>query len=128
MKLGWDEDIPLGQKARWLVWLKDLPKLVKLHVQRCYKPAGLGTIKSAKIHHFADASEVGYGLVSYLRLTNGDGRVHCAFLMGKARVSLLKRVTIPRLELTAATVSANMDAMLQRELCDELALGKSVLE
>ncbi|XP_014668804.1 PREDICTED: uncharacterized protein LOC106810053 [Priapulus caudatus] len=33
MKLGWDEDIPPGQKARWLVWLKDLPKLVKLHVQ-----------------------------------------------------------------------------------------------
>ena len=36
--------------------------------------------------------------------------------MGKARVALLKAVTIPRLELTAATVSVHLASLHQHEL------------
>ena len=50
--------------------------------------------------------------------------VCCAFLMGKARVAPLKSVTIPRMELTAATVAVRMDQMMQEEI--ELQLEPSV--
>lgn len=75
-----------------------------------------GEIKSAQLHHFADANERGYGTVSYLRLENFNGAVHCSFIIGKSRVTPLKQTTIPRLELTAATVAVRTDKMLKSEL------------
>lgn len=44
--------------------------------------------------------------------------------MGKARVAPLKPVTIPHLELTAATMAGRVDRMLRREL--DLNLAGSV--
>ena len=64
----------------------------------------------------SDASQVGYGRCSYLRLVDKNGRIHCSLVMGKARVAPLKTVTIPRLELTAATVSVKVASMLKEEL------------
>lgn len=45
--------------------------------------------------------------------------------MGKARVAPLKQITMPRLELQAATLASKMDKMLRREL--QLQLEPSVL-
>ncbi|XP_028679645.2 uncharacterized protein LOC114668167 [Erpetoichthys calabaricus] len=96
--------------------MDDLQLLTDYKVNRCFKPTGFGTIKTAQMHHFADASEDGYGTVTYLVLTNEEGKKHCSFLMGKSRVAPLKQVTIPRLELTAAVVAVKMDKMLKGEL------------
>lgn len=49
-------------------------------------------------------------------MTNGEGKVHVAFLMGKTRVTPLKKQTIPRLELAAATLSVKVDRMLKELL------------
>ena len=42
--------------------------------------------------------------------------IHCALILGKSRVAPLKQITIPRLELTAAVVSAKMSKFLKDEL------------
>ncbi|XP_043091452.1 uncharacterized protein LOC122341848 [Puntigrus tetrazona] len=68
------------------------------------------------MHHFSDASTCGYGQCSYLRMINENDEIHCTFLIGKARVSPSKIITIPRLELTAAVVSVRMSNMLREEL------------
>lgn len=116
LQLGWDEKIPGHLAQQWNEWLQDLERLSDFKVSRCYKPVGFGEIKSAQLHHFADASERGYGTVSYLRQENFDGAVHCSFVIGKSRVAPLKQTTIPRLELTAATVAVRTDKMLKSEL------------
>ena len=85
-------------------------------MDRCFKPAGFGEIKTATLHHFADASDHGYGSVSYLRLINQDDQVHCSFVCGKSRVAPLKQMTIPRMELTSAVVAAKVDKQLGSEL------------
>lgn len=85
-------------------------------VRRCLKPHDFGQLESAQLHRFADVSEGGYGTVSYLSMSNKYQQVHCAFVIGKARVAPLKPVTIPRMELTTATVAVRMDRMLQEEL------------
>lgn len=86
----------------------------EFQVERCIKPADFCLV-TAQLHHFSDASQVGYGTVSYLRFENGD-KVHLAFLLGKARVAPLKQTTIPRLELTAAVLAVHIDQLLQKEL------------
>lgn len=115
-KTDWDNPVPEDIKARWQRWRAELPSLEELSIPRCYKPSNFGPIASAELHHFSDASTQGYSQCSYLRLTNGKGRIHCSFLMGKARVTPLKPVTVPRLELTAAVVSVKICTQLQREL------------
>ncbi|XP_061191724.1 uncharacterized protein LOC133199952 [Saccostrea echinata] len=97
-------------------WFCDLQKLSEFKIDRCVKPIGFGTVCFAQLHHFADASELGYGTVSYLRLENVNNDVHCSFIMGKSRVAPLKQTSIPRLEMTAATVAVRTNKMLKVEL------------
>ena len=115
-KRGWDEEIPEKPQRTWKKWLADLDKLSDLSMSRCFKSSSFGPTKVAQVHHFSDASQDGYGVVSYLLLTNGCEEKHVCFLMGKSRVAPLKQVTIPRMELTAAMVSVKVDRMLKDEL------------
>ena len=72
-------------------------------------------VKSRQIHIFSNA----YGSAANQRLCKNEGRIHCSFLMGKARLAPIKSVTISRLELTAATVSVRLGEILKKELDDK---------
>ena len=98
------------------LWLEELSRLSEFNIRRCIKPTEFGKPTLAQLHHFSDASEGGYGIVSYVRLENNRNEVHVAFLLGKARVTPIKPITIPRLELTAAVLAARMDRLLRAEL------------
>ena len=69
-----------------------------------------------QLHNKSDAPQSGYGQCSYLRLIDENGRIHCSLVMGKAHVATRETVTIPRLELTAATISVRAASMLKEEL------------
>ena len=115
-KCGWDQDVKDCQALRWQEWLAEIKLLEGFTVSRCVQPTAFGPLQSVQLHHFADASETGYGTATYMLLSNQAGGKCCTLLMGKARVAPLKRVTIPRLELTAAVVAVKMDQMLRHEL------------
>ena len=114
--LGWDEIIPTQMQIKWKKWESTLPLLENLTINRCYKPAEFGEVVESSIHHFADACDYGYGQSSYLRLVDKSGRIHCSLVIGKARVAPIKYMTIPRMELVAATLSVKMSILLKREL------------
>ena len=80
------------------------------------KPRSLDEGVSRQLHHFSDASETGYGAVTYLRLTDKKGQIHCAFIMAKSRLVPLKTTSTPRLELSAATVAIKLDKLMRKEL------------
>lgn len=119
-KTDWDDDIPEEYRSRWEKWRKDLPTLEKCTIQRCLKPEHFGKAIESQIHSFSDASFEGYGQVSYLRQVNNKGDIHCAFLMGKSRLAQLKAITIPRLELMAAVLSAKIGNKLAEEIEHDL--------
>ena len=114
--IEWDEEVSEEYRIRWGGWLNDLPLLEKVRVRRYVKPPTFGTVVSRKIHIFSDASVTDYGAVAYFRLRDENDHVHCSFLMGKARLAPVKAVAIPRLEHTAATVSARIGQLLEKEL------------
>ena len=114
--LHWDDTIPDDLLVVWNQWIASVPELSKFSIDTCLKPHDFGQIVSVQIHHFSDASESAYGAVAYLRLVNAEGRIHCAYLLAKSRLAPLKTVTIPRLELAAATIAVRVNKMLVAEL------------
>ena len=86
-KLGWDDPINDDDKERWEKWKNQLSGLPKITVNRCFRPVGFGELKLVDLHSFADASQVAYGAVCYLRLVDVNDRVHCAFLVGRSRLA-----------------------------------------
>ncbi|XP_028395694.1 uncharacterized protein LOC114519723 [Dendronephthya gigantea] len=115
-KLDWDDVISEEDQKRWKMWLDDLPKLENVVINRCLKPANFGDITSCQVHNFSDASQVGYGAVTYLRLTDNQGNVSCSFVMGKSRLAPLKSITVPRMELSAAVLATRLDKITRQEL------------
>ena len=114
--LKWDEPIDDDTAQEWLKWRNNLMTLDGKIIARCLKPENFGNVVSCTLHHFSDACESGYSQPSYIRLLNQRGQVHCTLLIGKSRVAPLKFVSIPRLELTAATLSVKISKMLKNEL------------
>ena len=122
--LSWDEEIGGEESQFWKRWLSELPLLSSVTLPRCLKPIDFGRIENAELHHFADASQIAYGTVSYARLVDENGRMHCNFLAGKSRLAHMKQMTIPRLELSAAVLAVRMNQMLQEEF--QLKFNKTV--
>ena len=123
-QIRWDDAVPAELQARWNKWASELHLLSQVKIRRCLVPPGFGTIASRELHHFSDASSQGYGTVSYLRMVNYKGETHASFLFGKSRLAPIKGVSIPRLELTAATLSVRVNDMLQR--CLQLPVDRVV--
>ena len=120
--VGWDDPLGENERAQWRRWLEDHPKLSELRVNRCFKPAVFGDIVEIQLHLFSDASRSGYSAVAFLRLTDSDRQVYCAFVMGKARLAPIREISIPRLELTAAVVSVKLSKIVREEI--DLKIGR----
>ena len=115
-KKDWDETVSEEHATRWNRWKADIQCLESLNLPRCYTPPEFGKPVRQSLHCFADGSTIGYGNASYLRSTNASGDHHVSLVTGKSRVAPLKSVTIPRLELTAATISVKVGALVKEEL------------
>ena len=67
------------------------------------------------LHVFADASERGFGAVGYVRFENDSGVV-VSFVMANFRVTPLKLVMTPQLELYAEVMATRLAALIWQEL------------
>ena len=114
----WDEPLLPQNKARLLEWLNQVKELEHIKIPRYLQaPWGNGRVPvNIELHHFADASEIGFGTCSYLRYEYSTGLPVIAFVMGKSRLAPIKVSTIVRLELSAAELAADMDELLKYEM------------
>ncbi|KAK2558628.1 hypothetical protein P5673_018821 [Acropora cervicornis] len=100
--LTWDERLPDELAKPALTWFKEIPDLAKIKVPRCLKE--LEQVADSQLHVFMDASQEAYGAVAYLRHEYQSGTVTTRLVMSKAKVTPLKAISVPRLELMAAIV------------------------
>ena len=95
--------------------------LEKIRVPRAIAPSA--SWDGAEVHGFADASERAYAAVIYLRTKTKD-IVNVVLIAAKTKVAPLKTVTLPRLELCAATL---LDARLAGHILEAMGLHRSPL-
>ncbi|XP_055590151.1 uncharacterized protein LOC129742294 [Uranotaenia lowii] len=106
--INWDQKIQDAEWEKWLRWTSLLQKIDGLQIPRHYF-AGLVLNRSVQLHIFTDASEYGYGSAAYFRLVD-DNRIVVSLVRSVAKVAPLKYQSIPRKELQAAVLGANMFA------------------
>nr|XP_037280085.1 uncharacterized protein LOC119173314 [Rhipicephalus microplus] len=115
---GYDWDTPLSDanKQSWDEWKNSLQALNCLRVRRTYVPHSTSEAATREIHVFSDASTSAIAAVAYLRVIDKQGNKHVGFVMGKAKLAPKPDHTIPRLELCAAVLAAEMADAILREL------------
>ena len=115
-KKAWDQPLDGKILQRWQQWNNNLPLLAEVRIPRCYFSRADHEKATLQLHHFCDASEIGYGTCTYLRIVYPDGTVECAFITGKSRNAPIKTVSISRLELQGALLAARVDFSVRQEL------------
>ena len=94
LSLAWDETVPSELAFRWSTWLISLQHISSLRFPRCVIPDEF-VDGSVELHHFCDASQVGYGACTYVRVINQRGKIHVSLLISKNRLAPVNSVTIP---------------------------------
>ncbi|GFY35658.1 integrase catalytic domain-containing protein [Trichonephila clavipes] len=79
-------------------WCGNLPEIT----------SNLQEAESIELHAFSDASEKAYGSSIYLKSISPLGEVKVCLVTTKSRVSPLKQIYIPRLELCGAVLAAKL--------------------
>lgn len=107
---GWDEEMSDGNTCRVQAWWMDMEKISNMRFPRWI---GYSSSDQVDLYGFSDASEKGLGCIIYSKITSRDGRVTTNFIMSKSRVAPIKRMSIPRLELTAALLCSRLMTYVQ---------------
>nr|XP_055074008.1 uncharacterized protein LOC129453697 [Misgurnus anguillicaudatus] len=115
---NWDDSqLPEELQKAWKVWEAELQYLPQVTLPRSYTPASMDNPEvNREIHIFTDASEKAYGAVAYLRSEDPCGSIHLSFLLARSRVAPRKQCSIPRLELCAALIGAQLAKLTENEL------------
>ncbi|XP_071579548.1 uncharacterized protein [Temnothorax nylanderi] len=101
--LHWDDELPSSIQQKWNEFRNQIPEEIK--VPRCIQDQSSVWFE---LHGFGDASELGYGCCLYIRAITNDKRKTVRLLRAKLRVAPLKKATIPRLELLATLLLAEL--------------------
>ncbi|GFR01507.1 uncharacterized protein TNCT_225491 [Trichonephila clavata] len=92
LKLEWQEKLPVPVASEWDSFVQSLPVLEELTIPRFVLSENL---QSIILYGFSDASEKGFGAVTYVSMINNTGDRHSHLLCSKSRVAPLKTLTIP---------------------------------
>ena len=111
---AWDEPVTGEIFERWCKWLEALHLVRNVQIPRYHGPAPGGQVR--QLHIFCDASEEAMCAVAYIRVTGEKDAPAISFIASKTRVAPLKnKLTIPRLELTAALLGAELASKIEKE-------------
>nr|XP_022918410.1 uncharacterized protein LOC111427476 [Onthophagus taurus] len=104
-QLGWDDPIKGDLLDEWLNYVSKLKEIEGIIIPRrvlINKPTLM------ELHGFSDASLKAYAACVYVKSKNNDGEVSINLLCAKSRVSPLRNISLPRLELCGALLLAKL--------------------
>ncbi|GFW34700.1 integrase catalytic domain-containing protein [Trichonephila clavipes] len=82
-------------------------------LRKLWNENGIGDVcesdrKDLLLHIFCDASPRAFGAVAYLRYVTANDDIYRIFITAKSRVSPVKKLTLPQLELLGAVVASRI--------------------
>ena len=108
----WDNKVELGEEAELLKWKEQLPIVAETSIDRRYFNT---LVNKIELPVFTDASEDTMCAVAYLRLQTKEYSSGLAFVIGKCRVTPMRHLSIPRLELQAAVMAVRLKEQIVKE-------------
>uniref|UniRef100_A0A914W323 Peptidase aspartic putative domain-containing protein n=1 Tax=Plectus sambesii TaxID=2011161 RepID=A0A914W323_9BILA len=109
---SWDQRLSEEDEKRWKRLTLTLADRTIQLPRRLFKQIQEGELE---IHTFVDASAIAYAAAVYVKQkTKKEGMV--ALVYTKSRLCPIKKMTIPRLELMAATIGARMTKFVRQQL------------
>ena len=112
LKLGWDTPLPEHIIQQWKYWVNQLEATRTIKIPRCYF-SDQGNVISYDLQGFCDASTKAMCALIYLICTYDSGDCQSTLLTSKAKVAPLKKLSISRLELTAAVILSRLIKTVQ---------------
>ncbi|XP_043218664.1 uncharacterized protein LOC122379997 [Amphibalanus amphitrite] len=111
---SWDEPVPTQCRSEWIAFFNDMFKIEDLRFPRCIRPPG--AIGEPTLIIFSDASSQAYGACAYVHWQM-EAQRHKAFLISaKSKLTPIRQLSIPRLELCAAIVGCRLGETIQKEM------------
>lgn len=114
----WDAPLPAQLQREWIHLYTQLPLLQQIHKKRLTVTFN----REIQLIGFSDASLRAYGATLYIRSQNEDGQVSVQLLCSQSRVApqpnkrRKKPVTLPKLELNAAALLAQLASKMKNSL------------
>ncbi|XP_052268588.1 uncharacterized protein LOC127869969 [Dreissena polymorpha] len=113
-KYDWDTPLPSSLHATWSEIATDLNTVVRdtsLRRQLIQSVKGTGSDVKPEMHVFVDASNKAYGAAVYI-----CNRNESRLVIAKSRVTPVKSLSLPQLELMAALIGARLATKIQSSL------------
>ncbi|GFW23130.1 integrase catalytic domain-containing protein [Trichonephila clavipes] len=104
-KLDWDDVLPNSIANEWREFMTTLKCIEEVKINRFIMADNNVRIV---LQGFADASEAAYGAVVYLQCFLHNGAEKMSILASKSRVAPIRVISIPRLELCACVLLAQL--------------------
>lgn len=112
---GWDVPLPGHHQKLWKSWFEESIGLQGIRIPRCLKDRHSTAVK-ASLHTFSDASEAAYAAAVYIRHEYEDKSITTRLVGSKTRLSPLKAMSIPRLELMGAVIGLPLTKQISAAL------------
>ena len=105
---NWDDPLSDSLSIQWAELYAQLISDTHFKIPRAIKDSCNFPIISFQLHGFADASVKGYACCIYVRTVYSDRSISSHLLCSKSRVAPLKQISLPRLELCACLLLAQL--------------------
>ena len=120
LHLNWDDEVPLDVQKCHQTWRNEMNEFINFLFPRCYYRLG-GNIIHNELHGFADASQQVYAAMVYLQTTYFNLSPSVTLVTAKTKVVPMKILSIPCLELCAASLLEKLLASVRTALKIEIA-------
>ena len=109
---NWNNQIPREFQHDLQQWVDEYEQMPEISISRCLIP---NTDAKHELHIFCDASSTAIATTIYIRSSSAE-EITTQFVVSKARVAPIKTTTIPKLELEAAAMGAELASFVRSEM------------